>query len=86
MAEGGGQAGGTGEYRVPLTVCAELMVPGLGIKSAMFPFHLWLPDAHGGATTASSDLLSGLCSREYIVLMMTLMVRVFSMELMVELG
>ena len=86
MAEAVARLAETGEYRVPLTVCAGLMVTGLGIKSAMFPFHLWLPDAHGGATTASSALLSGLVLKGYIVLMMTLMVRVFSMELMVELG
>ena len=86
MAEAVAKLAETGEYRVPLTVCAGLMVTGLGIKSAMFPFHLWLPDAHGGATTASSALLSGLVLKGYIVLMMTLMLRVFSMELMVELG
>lgn len=76
----------TGEYRLPLTVSVGLIVAGLGIKSAMFPFHLWLPDAHGGATTASSAILSGLVLKGYIVLLLTLMVRVFSLELMVELG
>ncbi len=62
------------------------MVTGLGIKSAMFPFHLWLPDAHGGATTASSSILSGLVLKGYIVLMIVLIMRVFSLELMVKLG
>lgn len=76
----------SGEYRLPLTVAVGLIIAGLGIKSAMFPFHLWLPDAHGGATTASSAILSGLVLKGYIVLMLTLMVRVFSLELMVELG
>lgn len=76
----------TGEYRLPLTVSAGLIMIGLGIKSAMFPFHLWLPGAHGGATTSSSAILSGLVLKGYIVLMIVLMVRVFSLELMVELG
>ena len=52
----------------------------------MFPFHLWLPDAHGGATTASSAILSGLVLKGYIVLLLVMILRVFSLELMVELG
>jgi multicomponent Na+:H+ antiporter subunit D len=62
------------------------MVVGLGIKSAMFPFHLWLPDAHGGATAASSAILSGLVLKGYIALLITLMVRVFGLDLMREIG
>ncbi len=76
----------SGSYLVPLTVSVGLIVAGLGIKSAMFPFHMWLPDAHGGATTTSSAILSGLVLKGYIMLMMTMMVRVFSMDLMEELG
>ncbi|MCI8477695.1 MAG: sodium:proton antiporter [Oscillospiraceae bacterium] len=73
-------------YRLPLTVSVGLIVAGLGVKSAMFPFHTWLPGAHGGATTASSAMLSGLVLKGYIVLLMALTVRVFSLELLVELG
>jgi multicomponent Na+:H+ antiporter subunit D len=76
----------SGQYHVPLTVSAGLMVAGLGVKSAMFPFHLWLPGAHGGATTTSSAILSGLVLKGYIVLMIVLMVRVFGLALMVEMG
>ena len=72
----------TGDYAIPLTVSVGLITAGLGVKSAMFPFHLWLPDAHGGATTASSAILSGLVLKGYIVLIL----RVFSLELIVELG
>lgn len=63
-----------------------LMVVGLGIKGAMFPFHLWLPDAHGGATTSSSAILSGLVLKGYIVLLITLMARVFGLDLMRKMG
>ena len=75
-----------GEYHRPLIVSIGLMVVGLGIKGAMFPFHLWLPDAHGGATTSSSAILSGLVLKGYIVLLVTLMTRVFGMELMRQIG
>ena len=47
-------------YTLPLVVSALLMTLGLSIKSAQFPFHAWLPDAHASATTASSAVLSGL--------------------------
>ena len=76
----------TGDYAIPLTVSVGLITAGLGVKSAMFPFHLWLPDAHGGATTASSAILSGLVLKGYIVLLLLMILRVFSMDLMVELG
>ena len=76
----------SGAYRMPLTGAIGLITVGLGIKSAMFPFHLWLPDAHGGATTASSAILSGLVLKGYVLLLITLMLRVFSLELLEELG
>ena len=66
-----------GEYRLPITVAALLMTVGLSIKSAQFPFHAWLPDAHASATTSASAILSGLVLKGYIVLMLKLIVRVF---------
>ena len=76
----------SGDYRIPLTVAVGLIVAGLGVKSAMFPFHLWLPDAHGGATSTSSAILSGLVLKGYIALLIVIILRVFSVELMAELG
>ena len=35
----------TGEYRVPLIVTIGLVSVGLAIKSALWPFHAWLPNA-----------------------------------------
>ena len=76
---------GEGIYRVPLAVIIGLMAVGLSIKAALFPFHRWLPAAHGGATTASSSILSGLVVKCYIVLMITLFYRVFTTEVIREL-
>ncbi len=75
-----------GKFHRPLIVSMGLMTVGLGIKGAMFPFHLWLPDAHGGTTTASSAILSGLVLKGYIALLVTLMLRVFGLELMRRTG
>lgn len=86
LAEAVARLAESGAYEIPLTVAMGLMMVGLGVKSAMFPFHMWLPDAHGGATTASSAILSGLVLKGYIALLIVLMVRVFSLELLMEIG
>jgi multicomponent Na+:H+ antiporter subunit D len=39
---------------------AALMSAGLFAKAAIFPFHAWLPPAHGGAPAPASALLSAL--------------------------
>jgi multicomponent Na+:H+ antiporter subunit D len=40
---------------------------GFGVKSALFPLHLWLPDAHSSAPSPSSAVLSSLVVKVYIV-------------------
>lgn len=70
-----------GEYALPLTIILGMMIVGLSVKSALYPFHTWLPDAHGSATTASSAILSGLVLKGYIVLMIKLIYQVFTPEL-----
>jgi formate hydrogenlyase subunit 3/multisubunit Na+/H+ antiporter MnhD subunit len=41
-------------------VAATLMTVGLFAKTALFPLHLWLPPAHGGAPAAASAVLSAV--------------------------
>lgn len=67
-------------YRVPFTVVVGLLTIGMGIKSAMFPFYAWLPQAHGGATTSSSAVLSGLVLKGYIVFLLRIFYRVFTIQ------
>lgn len=43
-----------------ILISMVLFMTGAGIKSALFPMHIWLPDAHTAAPGASSALLSGL--------------------------
>jgi formate hydrogenlyase subunit 3/multisubunit Na+/H+ antiporter MnhD subunit len=47
-----------------------LMTAGLAAKTALFPFHAWLPPAHAGAPAAASAMLSALVPKAsfYIVL------------------
>ena len=43
-----------------LWVAGALFVVGFGVKSALVPWHTWLPDAHGEAPSGVSALLSGV--------------------------
>ena len=67
-------------FTLPLTVILILLVVSLGIKSGLYPFHTWIPDAYGYATPAASAVLSSLVSKGYIVLLVKLMVRVLPYE------
>lgn len=40
---------------------------GVSFKSALFPMHIWLPDAHGTAPSPSSSVLSSLVLKAYII-------------------
>ena len=50
----------TGAYARPLTLSMALITIGLAVKSALYPFHTWLPDAYASATPSSSAMLSSL--------------------------
>lgn len=84
LAESVAKLRAAGEYTKVLTLSLAVMTAGLGVKSAMFPFHRWLPDAHGSATTSSSAVLSGLVVKGYAVLLITLCCRVFSLDALRE--
>ena len=70
----------TGTYRVPMLVTIGIMTVGLAIKSALFPFHSWLPDAYGYSTVSSAAILSSLVSKGYIFLLIKLFYRVIGFE------
>lgn len=71
----------SGTYAVPLTLICGMMFTGLSVKSALYPFHTWLPDAHGSATTASSAILSGLVLKGYITLILKIICQVLTPEI-----
>lgn len=69
-----------GEFVVPLLVTIGFICVGLAIKSALFPFHAWLPDAYGYSTVSSSAILSSLVSKGYIFLLIKIFYRVIGFE------
>ena len=62
-------------YNVPLYLSFLLMTMGIAIKSALYPFHTWLPDAYGSAMATSSAVLSSIISKMYIFLLIKIFVR-----------
>ncbi len=70
-----------GQYQTPLLVSICLMCVGLAIKSALFPFHTWLPDAYGYSTVSSAAILSSLVSKGYIFLLVKIFYRVIGFDI-----
>jgi len=70
----------TGSYHLPLMVAVTIMIVGLAIKSALFPFHTWLPDAYGYSTMSSAAILSSMVSKSYIFLLIKISYRVIGIE------
>lgn len=62
----------------------SLVLIGFGIKSALFPLHVWLPNAHSSAPTPASAILSGVAVKGYIICLIKFMYSVFGPTLMKE--
>jgi len=62
------------------------MTVGLSLKAAIFPFHIWLPDAHASAPSTSSAILSAVVVKIYILVLIKLILKVFGVELFASLG
>jgi formate hydrogenlyase subunit 3/multisubunit Na+/H+ antiporter MnhD subunit len=54
------------------------MLLGLLLKTALFPFHFWLPPAHGGAPAPVSALLSALVIKATFYLVLRLWLELFA--------
>ena len=51
----------------PVLVGVSLMIVGLAVKSGIFLFSMWLPDAHAYSATVVSALLSGMAIKGGII-------------------
>ncbi len=75
----------SGEYTMPLTIIAGLLAVSIAIKSALFPFHNWVPNAYDRAFLLSNALSSGLVLKSYIILLIKIFYRVFGLEIIGQL-
>lgn len=53
-------------------VAGGLMTAGLAVKTALFPFHAWLPPAHSGAPAPASAMLSALVPKASFFILLRL--------------
>ena len=74
----------SGQYQMPITVIVGLFFVGLGIKSALYPFHTWLPDAYGYSTPIASSVLSSVVSKAYIFLLIKIYYRVIGLHIVMN--
>lgn len=70
----------TGDYHIPFLAAISLMCVGLAMKSALYPFHTWVPDAYGYSTLSSAAILSSLVSKGYIFLLIKIIYRVIGFD------
>lgn len=73
-----------GTYNIPLISAIAMICVGLAIKSALYPFHTWLPDAYGYSTVSSAAILSSLVSKGYIFLLIKIFYRVVGFDIIVN--
>jgi len=69
------------EYPRNLLISLSFILTGLGLKAAIFPLHVWLPDAHSNAPSPSSALLSGLVLKIYAFAMVKILFRVIGIDI-----
>ncbi len=64
-------------YPNNILVALALFSAGFIVKAALFPLHVWLPDAHSSAPSPSSAILSGLVIKIYAYAYLKLLLKVF---------
>lgn len=73
-------------YPNAVLIAIVLFIVGLGVKSAMFPLHNWLPDAHSSAPSSSSAILSSLVLKAFVLLLIKILYRVFGIKMLNHFG
>jgi multicomponent Na+:H+ antiporter subunit D len=72
------------DSKVILTAVAFLLA-GLAVKMALFPVHVWLPDAYTKAPSVTSALIAPLMTKISLYVMIRVLFTVFKPHLFVEL-
>lgn len=74
------------EHKVMLSSALVAILFGLGIKAAVFPLHIWLPDAHANAPSSGSAVLSGMVIKVYVFAAIRILYKAFGAGIALELG
>ena len=73
-------------YPVNIVVASGFMIVGVGIKAAIFPFHVWLPDAHSSAPIPSHAILSAVVLKLNLIVLVKVLYNVFGANVMTSLN
>jgi len=68
-------------YPTNIIIAAIFMIVGLGLKAAIFPLHIWLPDAHSAAPSSSSAILSAIVVKVYLIILVKVLFSVFGITI-----
>ncbi len=69
--------------KVVLTAFVFFMI-GIGIKMALFPLHVWLPDAYTYAPSAVSSFVAPLMTKVGVYVLIRILFRVFKPEFFIQ--
>lgn len=72
------------EERGLIIISLTLMLVGIGLKMAMFPMHLWLPDAYSYAPSVGSAYLAPIATKVSAYVMIRILFTVFHTEFVSE--
>ncbi|MDT8345091.1 MAG: monovalent cation/H+ antiporter subunit D family protein, partial [Thermohalobaculum sp.] len=64
----------------PLIAAAAFIVVGLGLKLALFPMHLWLPNAYAYAPSAASAFLASTATKVAVYLLVRFAFSVYGID------
>ncbi len=70
------------DYPLNVYTASALFIVAFGTKAALFPLHVWLPDAHASAPSPSSAMLSGLVIKIYAFALFLVYYRLFPRQLL----
>jgi len=69
-------------YPNNMFAASALFIVAFGTKAALFPLHVWLPDAHASAPSPSSAMLSGLVIKIYAFALFIMFYQLFPRPLL----
>ena len=68
------------DNRATITTAFVFFVVGIGIKAAIFPLHLWLPDAYTYSPSIVSTFLAGTTTKVFIYVLIRFVYSLFGYE------
>ena len=68
------------DNRATITTAFVFFVVGIGIKAAIFPLHLWLPDAYTHSPSIVSTFLAGTTTKVFIYVLIRFVYSLFGYE------